>query len=489
MGKVISFEERAVANLRARIAAAEEANQDLIAFARGHSGAVASIHEAVLAAIEAEGFDHLIHIVTQEWPQILGLDAVAVGLFVGDRGVRADASGLQFVDPRVVERSIEGLEGVVLRGVERGHPLFGPACDLIRAEALVRLDSQAPLPGGLLALGQREAQGIRDAPRLRTPAVPGTRADALHGPVPDPLADHPARQIALRWQDHLGRDRRRSPHTVRAYGATAHRLLDFLSGHLGGAVDGEALHRLEPADLRAFLTVRRKDGLGNSSAARELSAVRGFLAFAAGERGGAANVPRLKGPKRPRSVPRPISPGDAVALAEDVAEDGSEEWIAARDKALLLLLYGSGLRVAEALGIAGSALPLGETIMVTGKRAKTRVVPLLEPVREAIDLYLSLSPWPVEKDAPIFRGARGGPLNGEMIRRAVRGARARLGLSDRTTPHALRHSFATHLLGRGADLRSLQELLGHASLSSTQIYTAVDAAHLMDVYRNAHPRA
>jgi uncharacterized protein YigA (DUF484 family) len=160
MGKVISFEERAVANLRARIAAAEEANQDLIAFARGHSGAVASIHEAVLAAIEAEGFDHLIHIVTQEWPQILGLDAVAVGLFVGDRGVRADASGLQFVDPRVVERSIDGLEGVVLRGVARGHPLFGPACDLIRAEALVRLDSQAPLPGGLLALGQREAQGF-----------------------------------------------------------------------------------------------------------------------------------------------------------------------------------------------------------------------------------------------------------------------------------------------------------------------------------------
>ena len=160
MGTVISFEEKAVASLRARVAAAEEANQDLIAFARGHSGAVHSIHEAVLAAIEAEGFDHLIHIVTQEWPQILGLDAVAVALFVGDKGVRADASGLQFVDPRVIERSVEGLEGVVLRGVERGHPIFGPACDLIRAEALVRLDSEAPLPGGLLALGQRAAQGF-----------------------------------------------------------------------------------------------------------------------------------------------------------------------------------------------------------------------------------------------------------------------------------------------------------------------------------------
>jgi hypothetical protein len=160
MGTVISFENKALANLRARVAAAEEANQDLIAFARGHSGAVASIHEAVLAAVEAEGFDHLIHIVTQEWPQILGLDAVAVALYVGDRGVRADASGLQFVDPRLIRKSIDGLEGVVLRGVERGHPLFGPACELIRAEALVRLDSEPPLPNGLLALGQRSEQGF-----------------------------------------------------------------------------------------------------------------------------------------------------------------------------------------------------------------------------------------------------------------------------------------------------------------------------------------
>ncbi|MFN3389623.1 MAG: DUF484 family protein, partial [Allosphingosinicella sp.] len=160
MGKVINFEDRAVANLRARVAAAEEANQDLIAFARGHSGAVASIHEAVLAAVDAEGFDHLIHIVTQEWPQILGLDAVAVALFVGDKGMRADASGLQFVDPRVIARSVHGLEGVLLRAVERGHPLFGPACELIRAEALVRLDSEPPLPTGLLALGQRAGQGF-----------------------------------------------------------------------------------------------------------------------------------------------------------------------------------------------------------------------------------------------------------------------------------------------------------------------------------------
>ena len=306
---------------------------------------------------------------------------------------------------------------------------------------------------------------------------------------PDRLADHPARAIALAWQDHLRRDRRRSVHTVRAYAATAHRLIDFLAVHLGGAVGPEALAGLQQADLRAYLTKRRRDGLGNASAARELSALRSFLAFAAAAQGGEGTPPRLKGPKIPRSVPRPISPGEALALAEDVGEDAGAPWIGARDLAVLLLLYGSGLRIGEALGLTGAVLPLGETIVVTGKRAKTRIVPLLPQVREAIEAYLKLCPWRPARDEPLFRGARGGPLNPELVRRAVRGARVRLGLSERTTPHALRHSFATHLLGRGADLRSLQELLGHASLSSTQIYTAVDMAHLLDVYRNAHPRA
>ena len=300
---------------------------------------------------------------------------------------------------------------------------------------------------------------------------------------------HPASAAARRWHDHLSSGRRRSPHTVRAYVATAHRLIGFLGEHFGQKVDADVLAGLRPADLRAFLTRRRADGLGNSSAARELSAVRGFLSFAAGEAGREAAVPKLRGPKRPRSVPRPVSPDEAVSLAHDVAEDAGEAWIAARDFAVLMLLYGSGLRVAEALGLTGAALPLGEAMVVTGKRSKTRIVPLLAPVKAAIEAYVELSPYPPSRDEPLFRGARGGPLNGELVRRAVRKARVRLGLSDRTTPHALRHSFATHLLGRGADLRALQELLGHASLSSTQIYTAVDTAHLMDVYRNAHPRA
>ena len=284
------------------------------------------------------------------------------------------------------------------------------------------------------------------------------------------------------FADHLRRDRRRSIHTVRAYAATAGRLVTFLGEHHGQAVDAELLKDLEVADLRSFLASRRGDGIGNASAARELSGVRTFLGFVGAE------PPRVKGPKVKRGVPRPISPSEAVALAEEVGEE-REGWTGARDLAVLLLLYGAGLRIGEAMGLTGAALPLGATLSVTGKRNKTRIVPLLRQVREAIEAYVAACPFTPARDQPLFRGARGGPLEPSQIRRSVRRARGRLGLSERTTPHALRHSFATHLLGRGADLRSLQELLGHASLSSTQIYTAVDAAHLMDVYRNAHPRA
>lgn len=298
------------------------------------------------------------------------------------------------------------------------------------------------------------------------------------------MTDAPA--LSEQWRRHLALDRRRSIHTVRAYTATAERLVAFLEEHRGGEATAAMLSSLEQADLRAFLTARRLDGIGNISAARELSAVRGFLKFVGGEDG---HVPQLKGPRVKRGLPRPISPDEVMALAEDIAETAREAWIGARDWAVLLLLYGGGLRIGEAMGLTGAALPLGDTLRVTGKRNKTRIVPLLPQVRDAIERYVALCPFPVARDESLFRGARGGPLSPALIRRAVQGARGRLGLSDRTTPHALRHSFATHLLGRGADLRSLQELLGHASLSSTQVYTQVDAAHLLDVYRNAHPRA
>ena len=300
---------------------------------------------------------------------------------------------------------------------------------------------------------------------------------------------HPASAVAERWGSHLAHDRRRSAHTVRAYIATAHRLIDFLGGYRGEAVEPAALTALTPQDLRAFLASRRGGGLGAASAARELSAIRAFLAFAAEQQGVAANVPRTRAPRRPKTLPRPAAPDEAMGLAEDAAAFASEPWIGARDLAILLLLYGSGLRVSEALSLTARALPLGQAIRVTGKRAKTRVVPVVPAVREAIAEYVRICPFPLSGDSPLFLGARGGPLNADLVRRAVRAARTRLGLPDTLTPHALRHSFATHLLARGADLRSLQELLGHASLSSTQIYTKVDAAHLLDVYRHAHPRA
>ena len=289
--------------------------------------------------------------------------------------------------------------------------------------------------------------------------------------------------LAAEWAQHLARDRRRSVHTVRAYQATAERLMTFLQAHRGAAIDRAALATVDAAELRAFLAARRGEGLGNASAARELSAVRGFLDHVG------APAPRLRGPRVKPGVPQPISPAEAVALAGEVADDAREPWIGARDWAVLLLLYGAGLRIGEAMALPGAVLPLGETLAVTGKRDKMRIVPLLPAVRAAIESYAGQVPWAIGRDRPLFRGAKGGPLSAGMIRSAVRAARVRLGLGDRTTPHALRHSFATHLLGRGADLRSLQELLGHASLSSTQVYTAVDAAHLLDVYRAAHPRA
>lgn len=281
-------------------------------------------------------------------------------------------------------------------------------------------------------------------------------------------------------------NRRMSPHSVRAYLATAERLIDFLGAHLGEAAERPVLVKLTAADLRAFLANRRVDGLTNRSTARELSAIRHFLRFALGED---ATLPVLKGPRVQRSLPRPVSPDDVIALAEDVSQGAREGWIGARDWAVLLLLYGSGLRISEATALTGAVLPLGTTLRVTGKRNKVRIVPLLEQVKTAIEDYISLCPYPPTRDEPLFKGSRGGLLSPALIRRAVQGARGRLGLSDRTTPHALRHSFATHLLAGGADLRSLQELLGHASLSSTQVYTAVDTAMLLDEYLNAHPRA
>lgn len=288
------------------------------------------------------------------------------------------------------------------------------------------------------------------------------------------------------WNSYLALGRRRSPHTVRAYAATAARMLHALPPEQ----DWNSIAGLDAGTLRTHLATRRADGLGNVSAARELSALKTFIAFAR-EQAGLADTsrPRLRGPRVKKGLPRPVTPDEAVNLAEAVADDATVPWIAARDRAVLLLLYGAGMRIAEALALPASVLPLTEKLTVTGKGNRQRLVPLLPIVQAAVAEYTQLCPWPLAKDQPLFRGAKGGPLSQGIVQRAVARARVALGLPATATPHALRHSFATHLLGAGADLRSLQELLGHASLSSTQIYTKVDAATLLDVYRNAHPRA
>lgn len=293
-----------------------------------------------------------------------------------------------------------------------------------------------------------------------------------------------ASTILNAWHDHLAEGRRRSPHTVRAYVATAERLIEAT-----GLADWATLARIDATALRQQLARRRADGLGNASTARELSALKGFIAFARGQAGMADPAPpRMRGPRIKKGLPRPITPDEAVGIAAGVEENAAIEWIGARDRAVLLLLYGAGLRIAEALSLSGAALPLGDVLTVTGKGGKQRAVPILPLVAAAVADYATKCPWPLERDQPLFRGARGGPLGQGMVQKAMARARQRLGLPPTATPHALRHSFATHLLSAGADLRSLQELLGHASLGSTQIYTKVDAAVLLDVYRHAHPR-
>lgn len=286
------------------------------------------------------------------------------------------------------------------------------------------------------------------------------------------------------WTNYLADGRRRSLHTVRAYGSTAARLLDSL-----GEISWAALAQLDAAALRQQLARRRAEGLSNASAARELSALKQFIAFARSQAGMLdPSPPRMRGPRIKKGLPRPVTPDEAVGLAHAVDEDAAEPWIGARDRAVLLLLYGAGMRIAEALSLSGGALPLGETLLVTGKGGKQRVVPILPLVREAVADYAVKCPWPLAKNGPLFIGAKGARLSQGMVQKAMARARTALGLPPSATPHALRHSFATHLLGAGVDLRSLQELLGHASLGSTQIYTKVDAAVLLDVYRNAHPR-
>lgn len=294
------------------------------------------------------------------------------------------------------------------------------------------------------------------------------------------------------WLKTLASERRLSKLTVEAYERDTRQFLQFLTGHCGGAPGVSDVSALRPADLRAFLAARRADGVGARTLGRGLAGVRSFLRYL--DRKGLANAAgasALRAPKQPKSLPKPLTVSDARRVV-DVGEQLAEEpWIAARNAAVLALLYGSGMRISEALGLLGGELSArGDNVLrVTGKGGKTRLVPVLPVTYEAVATYRSLCPYHLAADKPLFRGAKGGPLNPAIIQREMQRMRSALNLPETATPHALRHSFATHLLGRGGDLRAIQELLGHASLSTTQIYTGVDSARLLDIYEAAHPRA
>ena len=297
-------------------------------------------------------------------------------------------------------------------------------------------------------------------------------------------------ELMTRWLAWLAHGRRRSLHTVRAYQTSVGQFVAFLGPHLGGEPDAVVLAGLTRADFRAFLAMRRAGGVGQATIARDVAAIRDFMGWAEANAGVAcAALATLKSPRVPKRAPRPLTMPDAARVADVIGEGARLPWVGARDTAIALLLYGCGLRVAEALSLTGAALPPGEQLRVTGKRGRVRIVPLLPVVREAMAAYANLCPWPLARSVPMFRGVRGGMLEAGQVRLSMRRARAVMGLPASATPHALRHSFASHLLARGADLRAIQELLGHASLSSTQIYTEVDAARLMDIYAHAHLRA
>ncbi|MEK1897460.1 MAG: tyrosine recombinase XerC [Rhizobium sp.] len=293
------------------------------------------------------------------------------------------------------------------------------------------------------------------------------------------------------WLDSLANERRLSEHTLDAYERDTRQFLTFLTGHLGGPATLKDIHGLRPADFRAFLAARRKEGSGARSLGRNLAGLRSLLRYL--EKKGlvnAAGAGAIRSPKQPKSLPKPLSDRQAITVVSNEAQLHEEPWIAARDAAVFALLYGCGLRISEALDLTPDDFNRGAaTLRITGKGNKTRLVPLLTVVFEAVEKYRSLCPYHLEGEQPLFRGARGGKLQAAIIQRTMQKMRSAFGLPETATPHALRHSFATHLLAGGGDLRTIQELLGHASLSTTQVYTGVDSSRLLEVYDRAHPRA
>lgn len=294
------------------------------------------------------------------------------------------------------------------------------------------------------------------------------------------------------WVQHLRDERRFAPNSLEAYERDVAAFLDFLQDHLGETPALAQFARLEPRDLRAYLAFRRQGAgaLSDRSISRALAAIRSFLRFLERRHGlDNARLSLVRGPKLKRLLPRPVSEEAAVALIAEARERHDQAWLGARDAALITLIYAAGLRISEALALKGADRPLGEALRVVGKGGKERIAPVLAVAREAVERYAGLCPYALDGGAPLFRAVRGGPMTPRMAQAVMADLRVRLGLPDSATPHALRHAFATHLLSNGGDLRAIQELLGHESLSTTQGYAGVEAKKILSAYRSAHPRA
>ena len=291
------------------------------------------------------------------------------------------------------------------------------------------------------------------------------------------------------WLDHCRALGGAAENTVKAYQSDVLGFLAFMTQHHGEAQGLSPLSKITVSDMRAWMASERTRGVGARSLARQLSAVKTFYRWLSDREGFEPTAVLLtRSPKFTKKLPRPLAEDAATAMIDTVEMQATDPWVAARDSAVVTLLYGCGLRISEALSLTGANVPLPQVMRITGKGGKERIVPVIDAAREAVASYLRLCPHPLEPNAPLFRGARGGPLNPRAIQKVMERSRMQLGLPATATPHAMRHSFATHLLTAGGDLRAIQELLGHASLSTTQAYTAVDTAHLMDVYNKAHPR-
>ena len=304
------------------------------------------------------------------------------------------------------------------------------------------------------------------------------------------FTDRDAAAAYAGWLAHLEGERQVSEHTIKAYGRDVAQFFAFLSDHLGGETGFTGLRDLQPADFRAFLAARRASGAGAATVGRGFSALKSYFRYLETRHGLAnAAIHAVRTPKKERHLPHPLTENSAK-LAVEVAEDmAAKPWIAARDTAVVSLLYGCGLRISEALSLNGNAVPLAGVLKIAGKGGKERIVPVLPVVHQVVEAYREICPYPVAGDAPLFYGAKGGRLSARVVQGVMQKVRGALGLPATATPHALRHSFATHLLSAGGDLRTIQQLLGHASLSTTQRYTGVDEARLLKVYDSAHPRA